>query len=71
MEKYIEEVGPYNVVQICTNNTSFIKAAADIITKETPHIYFQGCSVHANESLIGRLEEGDMDERSGEEIEDN
>jgi hypothetical protein len=36
MEKYIEEVGPQNVVQICTDNTSPMKAVADIITDKYP-----------------------------------
>jgi hypothetical protein len=39
MEKYIEEVGPQNVVQICTDNASSMKEAADIITDKYPHIY--------------------------------
>jgi hypothetical protein len=37
-EKYIEEVGPQNVVQICTDNASSMKAAADIIIDKYPHI---------------------------------
>jgi hypothetical protein len=40
IEKYIEEVGPHNVVLICTDNASSMKAAADIITDKYPHIYF-------------------------------
>jgi hypothetical protein len=36
MEKYIEEVGPHNVVQICTDNASSMKAAVDIITDKYP-----------------------------------
>jgi hypothetical protein len=40
MEKYIEEVGPQNVVQICIDNASYMKAAADIITYKYPHTYF-------------------------------
>jgi hypothetical protein len=52
MEKYIEEVGPQNVVQICTDNASSMKAAANIITDKYPHIYFQGCAVHAMNLLL-------------------
>jgi hypothetical protein len=52
MEKYIEEVGPYNVVQICTDNASSMKAAANIITNTYLHIYFQGCAVHAMNLLL-------------------
>jgi hypothetical protein len=67
MDKYIEEVGPHNVVQICTDNASSMKAAVDIITDRYSYIYFQGC----DESVVGRLGEGDVDERGGEEVEDN
>jgi hypothetical protein len=59
MDKYIEEVGPHNVVQICTDNASSMKAAVDIITDRYSYIYFQGC----DESVVGRLGEGDVDER--------
>jgi hypothetical protein len=52
MEKYIEEVGPQNIVQICTGNASPMKAAADIITDKYPHIYFQGCAVYAMNLLL-------------------
>jgi hypothetical protein len=52
MEKYIEEVGPQNIVQICTDNASSMKAAADIITNKYPHIYFQGCVVHVMNLLL-------------------
>jgi hypothetical protein len=52
MEKYIEEVGPQNVVQICIDNASSMKVAADIITDKYPYIYFQGCAVHAMNLLL-------------------
>jgi hypothetical protein len=52
MEKYIEEVGPHNVVQICTNNASSMKAATDIITNKYLHIYFQGCTMHTMNLLL-------------------
>jgi hypothetical protein len=52
MEKYIEKVGPQNVVQICIDNSSSMKAAADIIIDKYPHIYFQGCVVHAMNLLL-------------------
>ena len=40
IEKYIEEVGPNNVVQIATDNASVMKAATDIITTKYGHMYF-------------------------------
>jgi hypothetical protein len=40
-KKYIEEVGLHNVVQICIDNASSMKVAANIITNKYPHIYFE------------------------------
>jgi hypothetical protein len=52
MEQHIKEVGPYNVVQICTDNASSMEVAADIITNKYLHIYFQGCVVHTMNLLL-------------------
>ena len=53
IEKFIEEVGPENIVRICTNNASSMKAVAeDIITHKYPYIYFQGCIVYAMNLLL-------------------
>ena len=52
MEKYIEEVGPHNVVQICTDNPSSMKAVANIITNKYRHICFQGCTMHTMKFLL-------------------
>jgi hypothetical protein len=48
----IEEVGPYNVVQSCTDNVSSMKAAADIITYKYLYISFHGCALHAMNFLL-------------------
>jgi hypothetical protein len=52
MEQHIKEVGPYNVVQICTDNASSMEVAADIITNKYLHIYFQRCAMHAMNLLL-------------------
>ena len=52
MEKYIKVISLHNVVQICTDNASSINVAVDIITNKYPHIYFQGCAVHAMNFLL-------------------
>jgi hypothetical protein len=52
MEKYIKVVGPHNVVHICTDNASSMNVAANIITNKYPHIYFQGCTMHAMNFLL-------------------
>ena len=55
IEKFIEDVGSQNVVQIATDNASVMKAAAEIITNKYDHIYFQGCAVHAMNLLLGDI----------------
>jgi hypothetical protein len=37
------EVGPPNVVQICTNNASMMHKVVSIVQEDWPHLYFQGC----------------------------
>ena len=50
---YITEVGPKNVVQICTDNAAVMKRAADILIARWPHLYFQGCAAHVMNLLLG------------------
>jgi Protein of unknown function (DUF 659)/hAT family C-terminal dimerisation region len=52
MEKFIEQVGPHNIVQICTDNASSMLKASQIIIKKYPHIYVQGCAAHAMDLLL-------------------
>ena len=47
LEKFIETVGPNNVVQVTTDNTAVNPAAWKLISSKYPHIFFQGCMVHA------------------------
>ena len=51
--KYIEAVGPKNVVQICTDNAAVMKSAAEILIARWPHLYFQGCAAHVLNLLLG------------------
>jgi hypothetical protein len=41
------EVGPENVVQVCTDNASVMRKVVSIIQQQWPHLYFQGCMAHA------------------------
>ena len=52
MEKYIKEVDSQNIMQICIDNASSMKAAVDIITDKFLHIYFQGCGVYMMNLLL-------------------
>ena len=52
MEDFIEQVGPQNIVQVCTDNASSMLKAGQIITDKYPHIYIQGCAAHAMDLLL-------------------
>ena len=52
MERFIEQVGPHNIVQFCTNNDRSMLNASKKITEKYPHIYMQGCAAHAMDLLL-------------------
>jgi hypothetical protein len=47
MKRYLIEVGPENVVQICTDNASVMRKVVRNVQEDWPHLYFQGCMAHA------------------------
>jgi hypothetical protein len=52
IKRYLIEVGPENVVQVCTDNASVMRKAVSIVQQQWPHLYFQGCMVHALNLLL-------------------
>jgi hypothetical protein len=40
IKRYFIEVGPENVVQVCTDNASVMHKAVSIIQQQWPHLYF-------------------------------
>lgn len=52
MAKYIEEVGPQNIVQICTDNASTMLGAVKKLQIDYPHLYGQGCAAHILDLLL-------------------
>ena len=52
MERFIEEVGSQNIVQICIDNASSMKSVVEIVMQKYPYVYFQGCVVHAMNLLL-------------------
>jgi hypothetical protein len=40
IKRYLIEVGPQNVLQVCTINASVMRKAIGIVQKEWPHLYF-------------------------------
>ena len=52
MERFIEQVGLHNIVQVCTDNDRSILNASKIIIEKYPHIYMQGCAAHAMDLLL-------------------
>lgn len=49
---YIEEVGPQNVVQVCTDNAASMLGALRILEDRYPHVYRQGCAAHILDLLL-------------------
>ena len=50
--KTIESIGPYNVIQVITDNTANCKAAGAIIEDKYPNIFWSGCLVHMLNLLL-------------------
>ena len=52
LERFIKQVGPRNIVQVCTDNDRSMLNASKIIVEKYPHIYMQGCAAHAMDLLL-------------------
>ena len=52
LPKNIEDIGPYNVIQVITNNATNWKEAGAIIEDKYPNILWFGCSVHTLSHLM-------------------
>lgn len=52
MVKFIKQVGPENVVQVCTDNASVMINASRLVVEDYPHIFIQGCATHAMDLLL-------------------
>jgi hypothetical protein len=47
LKKFIDDVGPRLVTQICIDNSTNMLGAMDDIVTTYPHIFKQGCAAHA------------------------
>jgi hypothetical protein len=52
IKRYLIEVGPKNVVQVCTDNANVMRKAVSIVQQQWPHLYFQGYMAHALNLLL-------------------
>jgi hypothetical protein len=52
IKRYLIEVGPENVVQVCTDNANVMRKAVSIVQQQWPDLYFQGCMAHALNLLL-------------------
>jgi hypothetical protein len=50
--KTIQEIGPYNVIQVITDNAANCKATRAIIEDMYPNIFWSGCLVHTLNLLM-------------------
>ena len=48
----IQKIGPYNVIQVITDNAANCKAAGAIIEDKYPNIFWSGCMVHTLNLLM-------------------
>ncbi|MBE3102980.1 MAG: DUF domain-containing protein, partial [Bacilli bacterium] len=48
----IEQVGPTNVVQLCTDNAAIMTGAMSSLLEKYPHMYKQGCAAHILDLLL-------------------
>ena len=52
IEKFIEQVGKENIIQICTDNAPVMLNAGKLINGLFPNIFIQGCAAHAMDLLL-------------------
>ena len=52
LKKFIKQIGPMKVNQICTDNAANMLGAVDKVIETYPHIYKQGCATHASDLLL-------------------
>jgi hypothetical protein len=52
LPKTINDVGPFNVIQVITDNVANFKGARRIIEWVHPHIFWFGCLVHTLNHLM-------------------
>ena len=52
LKRFIEQIGPMKVSQICTDNAANMLGAVDKVIETYPHIYKQGCAAHALDILL-------------------
>jgi hypothetical protein len=50
--KTIQDIGPYNVIQVITDNAANCKAAEAIIEDRYPNIFWSGCLAHTMNLLM-------------------
>jgi hypothetical protein len=55
IKRYLIEVGPENVVQVCTDNASVMRKAISIVQQQWPYLYFQGMHGTCVKSTTPRL----------------
>ena len=52
LKRFIEQIGPMKVSQICTDNAANMLGAVGKVIETYPHIYKQGCAAHALDLLL-------------------
>ncbi|XP_025791236.1 uncharacterized protein LOC112872366 [Panicum hallii] len=58
VDRYIEDIGEENIVQVVTDNASVNTTAASLLTAKRPSIFWNGCAAHCLDLMledIGKL----------------
>ncbi|XP_025801428.1 uncharacterized protein LOC112880916 [Panicum hallii] len=58
VDRYIEDIGEKNIVQVVTDNASVNTTAASLLTAKRPSIFWNGCAAHCLDLMledIGKL----------------
>ena len=61
----IDRIGPYNVIQVITDNAANCRAAGAIIEDKYPNIFWSGCLVHTLNLLLHDIVKNKNDNTNG------
>ncbi|XP_050157550.1 uncharacterized protein LOC126631471 [Malus sylvestris] len=55
VDKCVEEIGPQNVIQVVTDNASNNMAAANMMKKKRPNMFWTSCATHTLNLMLQRI----------------
>ena len=55
MDKFVEEVGEENVVQVITDNEASFKAVSMFLMKKWKHLFWSHCAAHCIDLMLEEI----------------